>query len=86
MKTGWNCRLVEYNGEAKELPWTSVEAYDQEKAAEAYCHETQVWDRVSWSEDDEAVVEVELHGGENGVQRMRVNAYTELAFGAELDG
>lgn len=24
---GWNCRLVEYNGEAKELSWSSIEAY-----------------------------------------------------------
>lgn len=80
----WNCRLIELNGEAVKSGWVSgVEGHTAEKAAIAYCHSTEAWEAHGWTEDSEALLEVEEHGGENGVHRMRVTAYTSLEFSAE---
>lgn len=80
---GWNCRLVERNGDPKGLPWLSIEAASPEQAAKDYCHTSQVWDHTSWCDGDEAVVEVGEHGGESGVHRFAISAYNTIQFDAE---
>jgi len=82
----WNCRLVERNGEPIGLEWVTVSAQGQSRAAAAYCDDHRVWNNVSWSEDDEAIVEVEEFGGESGVQRIVIRAYTTLNFSATPEG
>ncbi len=79
----WNCRMVEHNGEPVQMGWLSVNASDAERAAASYCHTAQVWDRHSWSDGDCGIVEVEKHGGEDGIHRMAISAYSTIEFSAE---
>ena len=78
----WSCRLVEINGEPTVMEWLTVKATDRQKAAEAYCVSAAVWDRIAWVDGDDAVVEVEEHGGEGGVHRLEIRAYLTLEFSA----
>ena len=80
MDRNWNCRLIEQNGERVNLPWETVPAYNPQRAARSYCSLSSVWDRAHWKEDDEGIVEVEEHGGENGVHRIAIRTYTALEF------
>lgn len=78
----FNCRLVERNGSPVDMPWMAVGATNEKSAAAAYCDLADVWDRVAWEADDSAVVEVEMFGGESGMRRMDIGAYTVLQFSA----
>jgi hypothetical protein len=79
----YNCRMIEANGEKKVLPWITVMAVHPDEAARTYCTDEAVWDRNAWEEGDSAIVEVEEHGGENGIHRFEISAYHELSFSAE---
>ena len=81
--SGWNCRMVERNGDPVKMGWLSEDALDAELAAAKYCHRSEVWDSCSWSDGDEAIVEVELHGGEDGTHRIVIQAYSSIEFSAE---
>lgn len=82
----WNCRLIERNGYSQSMPWVTVEARSAKQAAADYCDKGEMWDCVSWSEDDEAIVEVEMHGGQDGIHRMKIGVYTVLQFSATPEG
>lgn len=83
----FNCRAVEHNNEsAGPLSWVTVEAHNAKGAAVSYCRLARVWEDLNWSNGDNAIVEVEEHGGENGVHRMAICAYEILDFSATPEG
>ena len=82
----WNCRMVELNLEPVNTPWKSVDGHNVQRAAVAYCNDASVWEDAAWENGSGAVVEVEEHGGEDGVHRMLVVAYEQLQFSATPEG
>lgn len=81
----WNCRLVELNDETVSSEWQPVYADTPKRAATAFCGTAYAWETASWVDEATAIVEVEEIGGESGICRMKVCAYTSLEFSATPD-